>query len=254
MISLEKLVQHLDEYLALDQFRDMAQNGLQVQGKTEVTKVALAVDARLATIEGAAKEGAQLLICHHGLFWGHSELLTGYHYNRIRELITNDLALYAAHLPLDAHAEVGNNAVIARKLELDNITPWAEYKNQIIGFRGDLKSPLTIDELANKLQNLLSPHKGKVQYFGGHQKKITKVGIVSGDAAMELPNAVRDNLDVLITGEPDHIYASLADELQTYLLCGGHYATETFGVLALGEYLKKTFQLETVFIPAPTFA
>ncbi len=253
-ISLKDLVKYIDGYLNLEQFQDISQNGLQVETTQEIEKIALAVDARLATIEGAAKAGAQLLLCHHGLFWGRSEVLVGYHYKRIRALIQNDIALYAAHLPLDAHPEVGNNIVIARKLGLEEITPWAEYKNQIIGFKGIFPQPLPIEQLVGKVQQLVKPYKSEVHLFGGDGGDVQKVGVVSGGAAMELLQAVESELDVLITGEPDHIFAGLAQELQTYLLTGGHYATETFGVRALGEHLREQFGLEIVFIDEPTFA
>ncbi|MBK04527.1 MAG: Nif3-like dinuclear metal center hexameric protein [Deltaproteobacteria bacterium] len=254
MPTLQELCSYLDDYLQLGMYRDISQNGLQVQGAEQVDHIALAVDARQETFRQAAEQGAQMLIVHHGIFWGRVELVTGHVYERMRLLIENKLALYAAHLPLDAHMEVGNNVQLAKALGLQELEPWAEYKKQVIGIRGVLPQETPINTLKERLQQELSSVDGTVQHFGKGKENVRTVGIVTGDAANELMSAAKDGVDVLITGEPSHVFVPFADELQTHLLCGGHYATETYGVKALGAHLEDTFGVKTTFLHVPTFA
>jgi len=254
MVRLNKLTAYLNDYLRIHDFSDPSQNGLQVEGKKEVHKVAFAVDARLRTFQKAVKAKADLLITHHGLFWGRSQLLRGTHYQRIKTLLDNDLALYTAHLPLDAHMEVGNNAVLARAIGLEQLEPWAEFKGQTIGVRGVFPDPPTVDELMERANEVLTPFGNPVVRYGRGSKKIKKMGIVTGDAASEVIRASRNRLDAFLTGEPDHVMAMEADERKVHFLCGGHYATETFGVRALSEHIEERFDIETIFIDAPTFA
>lgn len=250
-----ELFQYLNEYLQLDLFpRDISQNGLQVEGPEEINTIAVAVDARTATIQKAAELKAQLLLVHHGLFWGSSELIRGPHYRKIKCLLDNQLALYAAHLPLDAHPDVGNNAIFAKHLGLQNTSPWAQYKGQTIGIQGQFPSPKTLSATIKKIKALLEPVGGTVQHFGAGPTHIQRVGIVTGDAANEIPTAAQSGLDMLITGEPSHVFVIAAEELGIHLVCGGHYATETLGVQALAKHLETQFQLTTHFIHHPTGA
>ncbi len=253
MVKREKLCRYMNEYLVFEDFpRDISQNGLQVEGPEKITRIAVAVDARTETIQAAADAGAQLLIVHHGIFWGRSELLRGPHYRRIKTLIERQLGLYAAHLPLDAHPEVGNNAVLANALHLKKIRPWAKYKGQTIGVRGTLPKALPIADFLKQVSSVLEPEGGHVQHFGRGKDKVRNIGIITGDAANEVPRAAEDGLDLLLTGEPSHVFVISADEHEIHLVCGGHYATETFGVKALAAHLSETFDLETHFIHLPT--
>lgn len=255
MIALTELCDYLDSYLKHDLYtKDISQNGLQVEGAPHVDTIAYAVDARAKTFEQAVEAGAQMLICHHGLYWGRPIMLRGMHYERFRLLIENKLALYASHLPLDAHPEVGNNAVLAGKLGLGELEPWSEFRGMAIGLKGSFGASLTLEQVLGKVEELVAPVDGNVQYFGSGPKEIRRVGVVTGDAAKDLERAARDGLDMLITGEPCHVTAALADELGAYLVTAGHYATETFGVEALSQHLAQKFSLKTHFIHVPTFA
>lgn len=254
-MKLRELCRYLDEYLQLDLFpRDISQNGLQVEGPVDINTIAVAVDARTSTITQAAELGAQMLLVHHGLFWGQSELLRGPHYRKIKLLIEHQVSLYAAHLPLDAHLDVGNNAVFAKLLHLREVTPWAQYKGQTIGIQGKFASSLSLPTLLSKLEAILVPWGGTVQHFGQGPNKIKRIGIITGDAANEIPTAAQHGLDALITGEPSHVFVIAAEEHGIHLICGGHYATETLGVKALAQHLEETFSLRTHFIHHPTGA
>lgn len=253
MVKLLELCDYLNDYLQFELFpRDISQNGLQVEGAPEVHTVAFAVDARTETLQAAVDVGAQLLIVHHGLFWGRSELIRGPHYRRLRLMLKHQLGLYAAHLPLDAHPDVGNNAVLARALGLRKLSPWAKYKGQTIGVRGNLAKATTLERFLERVESVIQPVDGTVQHFGGGPKKVKHIGVITGDASNEIPRAAADGLDVLLTGEPSHVFAISAIEHEVHLVCGGHYATETFGVKALCEHLAERFSLTTHFLHHPT--
>jgi dinuclear metal center YbgI/SA1388 family protein len=252
MIALDKLCSYLDDYLQLRLFRDISQNGLQVHCSRPIEHIALAVDARQESFRQAAAIGAQLVLCHHGLFWGRSELLVGTHYQRIKALIEHDIALYAAHLPLDAHPHVGNNAILARQLGLHDLKPWGDYKGQVIGIRGTLTRPTKPTTFAERVAKILQPFDGMARLFGQGRKTIQEIAIITGDAALDIHQAAASGIDLFLTGETNHIAASIADELSIYLLCGGHYATEVWGVRALGEHLCERFNLQSTFLHIPT--
>jgi dinuclear metal center YbgI/SA1388 family protein len=255
MISRAELCEYLDTYLQHDLYRkDISQNGLQVEGAEQIHKIAYAVDARAKTFEQAIARGAQILLVHHGLYWGRPILLRGHHYERFRLLIEHKLGLYASHLPLDAHPTVGNNAVLANKLGLESCEPWSQFKGMTIGLQGEYSEPRAKDDVVALLTELVSPVDGTVQCFGAGPDKIKRVGVVTGDAASQLEHAAATGLDMLITGEPCHVTAAMAEELGAYLVTAGHYATETFGVTALAAHLTEQFDVETEFIHVPTFA
>ncbi|MEM1009596.1 MAG: Nif3-like dinuclear metal center hexameric protein [Myxococcota bacterium] len=253
-MKLKTLCQTLDLYLSLRDFEDISQNGLQVENEVPtIRKVAFAVDACVQTIEAAAACGAQMLICHHGLFWGRSELLRDQHYQRIKLLLHHNIALYAAHLPLDAHPKVGNNAVLAKRFKLQKTRPWGTFRDQTIGIRGTLPRPLRANTVAKKIQQHLEPFGGQTRLFGDAKRMITEMAIITGDAAQDIRKASRAGIDLLLTGETDHVATLIAREAKTTLICGGHYATEVFGVRALADYLEQHHALHTHWIEAPTY-
>jgi dinuclear metal center YbgI/SA1388 family protein len=254
MPSLKELVTRLDDVLQTRFYKDASLNGLQVEACEEVKHVAVAVDGRLSTFQKAVELGADLLIVHHGLFWGRSEALVGPHLKRIRTLLDGKLSLYASHLPLDGHEEYGNNVELARALGLEEIEAWSEYKGQVIGRKGRFPEPFSIDELQERLTSVLKDVDGTVMRYGQGRSQVQTVGIVTGDASQDFLTAARDGLDVFITGEPNHIFAAPADEWDTWMLCGGHYATETFGVRAVGRWLEEEFGVKVSFVHAPTFS
>lgn len=244
-----ELVAYLDEYLAAAGWRDKALNGLQVEGRETVARVGLATDAAMATFALAEQARVDFLIVHHGLFWGAPVPIVGPMRARVAALLDCGISLYASHLPLDGHAEVGNNAVLARLLGLEDLQPFGVWDGRAIGCSGRLAQPLEPIELAGRLEALLGA-KPDVLAFG--RGTIERVAVVSGDAAELVEEAARAGLDALVTGETRHQAWHPALESGIHLIFAGHYATETVGVRALGDHLAERFGLETVFLDVPT--
>lgn len=229
---------------------DRSLNGLQVGRRDKsVRRVATAVDACLETFRRAVEQQADLLFVHHGLFWGAPIAVTDEHYDRLRLLLEHDIALYAMHLPLDQHRELGNNAVMAAELGLENVTPFGSIKGVPIGVKGTFSQAVVLDEVIEKLfgsrENTLS-----VLPFG--VKHLRSVGLISGGAPFEVEQAIDAGLDLYITGDANHIVYHRAQEAGINVIFGGHYATETWGVRAVGKKLEQEYGIEHVYIDVPT--
>lgn len=250
-MKLESIVEYLDGYLGLEGHPDYgpAHNGLQVAGDRDVGSVAAAVDASVASIEAAVDSGADLMVVHHGLFWGGSAPVTGPLYRRLRPLLRHGVALYSAHLPLDAHAEIGNCALLADALGLMDRASFAGYEGIEVGWWGTFSTPRSIDDLSSALADAVGR---SVHVIAGGPKQVQRVGVVTGGGASFLREAAELGLDALVTGEaPHHTYID-AMEAGIHVLLGGHYATETFGVKALANHVAERFDLEWHFIDQPT--
>jgi len=245
----EALFQYLDELLEIADFPDYrtALNGLQVEGGAEVESLAVAVDASEETIGAAVEAGADVLIVHHGLFWGGLEPLTGRRFRKVAALVRADLALFSVHLPLDAHPEVGNCAVLARRLGVEVDGRFGSYEGEDIGVRGELKADR--GELRDRLEEVLG---GPVQLLSGGPEAVRRVAVVTGAGGSFLEEAAGAGLDALITGEASHHAYVDARELGLNVYLGGHYATETWGVRALAAHLEERFDLPWTFIDAPS--
>jgi dinuclear metal center YbgI/SA1388 family protein len=240
------------QVLNLDDFAgtDVALNGLQVSNqKSRVEKVAFTVDACLESIRLAVEWGADLLFVHHGLFWGRPLAVTGGHFQRLRALIQADLALYAVHLPLDMHPQLGNNAGLARKIGLKQREPFGEYKGIKIGFKGILPEEMSLEQIVRICCGGNEQGIG-VLPFG--PESISTVGIVSGGAADEAYQAIEERLDLFVTGDADHTIYHHCLEGRINVIFGGHYLTETFGVTQLAEKLQSETDLHTRFFDIPT--
>jgi dinuclear metal center YbgI/SA1388 family protein len=249
---LEEFDTLIRRILALDEFSgdDAALNGLQAENATgTVEKAAFAVDVCLESIRRAVEWKADLLFVHHGLFWGKPLAVTGGHYRRLRALIEGDLALYAVHLPLDMHPELGNNAGLAHRIRLQEFEPFGEYKGVKIGVKGRLKEEMTLEQVV-RLCSGGSEQGLKVLPFG--PEKISTVGIVSGGAAEEAYQAIGEKLDLFITGDADHTIYHHCLEGRINVIFAGHYLTETAGVTLLAEKLEKETDLQTRFFDIPT--
>lgn len=252
MPTLAEITDYLDNLLELEKFADDASNnGLQVEGATIVDKIAFGVDASLALFEAAADIDADLVFVHHGLFWGDGfKRILRIDAARFAALLGNGISLYAAHLPLDAHPEVGHNAIMAAELGLENRHAFAEYAGTEIGVSGNLARPLPPAELAELVEMKLG---FKPTILGERTDKILEVGVVSGGAGTDgVLAAANGNLDCLITGEMGHQSWHHIVETGIAVLAGGHYETEKPGVLAVMEKLRKEFDVETKFIDIPT--
>ena len=246
MTQIMDILSTLDELLKPGDFDDLGPNGLQVPGTSEITKVVTGVTARRALHERAVELGAELVLVHHGLFWDfHPTGLTPLLAERLRPLFKHDINLAAYHLPLDAHPEVGNNALLVHKLGCVEREPFGSYKGRPIGSRGRFPEPISPDELRARVAMVTGR---EPLLLGQRAMDISTIGVVSGSAADTLHEAAALGLDAFLTGEPrEHITAD-AEELGISFVAAGHYATETFGVRALGELLADRFGVEHVFV------
>lgn len=249
MADLERIVQFADQLLEVDGFPDYgnALNGLQVEGPGPVARIAAAVDATEASIAAAGAAGADLLVVHHGLFWSGLRPVTGPLYRKLSALVGQGTALYSAHLPLDAHPEVGNCAILSERLGVAVEGPFGTYKGVEIGRCG------TLDESRDALRDRLSAVLGaEVRLITGGPERVERVGVVTGGGASFLEEARDRGLDTLVTGEASHHAFHDAMELGLNLLLGGHYATETWGVKALAARISEAFDVPWTFVDLPT--
>lgn len=248
-MRLDALVQYLDDYLRVREIRDApdALNGLQMSNRGEVTRVAAAVDLCHATVQLAAARGANLLLVHHGLFWGGQRPLAGPQYRRVATLVQHDIAVYGSHLPLDRHPDVGNNAILARRLGVAVRGEFGESDGQAIGVWGELE--VARDAFAAKLATALGTP-ARALAFG--PDPVRRVGIVTGAGGSLIPQAAAAGLDTYVTGEGAHWTYFDAEELHLNVYYGGHYLTETFGVRALAEHIGERFSLPWIFLDHPT--
>ncbi len=250
MADLHEMVEFMDALLEIEAAPDYpgAYNGLQVDGRQPVERVCVATDACQATIDATIESGAQLLVVHHGLFWGEPLPLTGPAYRRIKALVEHDVAVYSAHLPLDTHPELGNNALLAQALGLTSEGTFGaigDFVNVGVWAAADL----SLEALSVLLEKVCGapPH-----VIGGGPDHVRRVGIVTGAGSSMLEAAHSEGLDTLVSGEGPHHTYHQALELGMNLIYAGHYATETLGVRALGERLAERFGVEWSFLDVPT--
>ncbi|RLI75685.1 Nif3-like dinuclear metal center hexameric protein [Archaeoglobales archaeon] len=248
-MELSKIVSFLDKYLEIEKFNDSSNNGLQVEGVKEIDKIAFAVDACFETFEKAAKINANLIVVHHGLIWGGIDYVRGILFRRLKFLIENGISLYAAHLPLDAHPEVGNNIMLLKMLNLKPKEPFGEYKGIKIGYIGEFDEPKLFDEIVNTVEAKLNV-KAKVLDFG--DKGIRRVAAVSGKGTFSLNEAIKNDVDLLITGEAEHEAYHIAKDGKINIIFAGHYTTETLGIKALMGVIEQKLDVDVEFIDTPT--
>lgn len=249
-MELESIVQFLDGYLDVAEFPDYegAHNGLQVEAPGPVSRLAAAVDASEASIAEAVAKGCDLLLVHHGLFWGGGAPITGRRYRRLASLIRNEVALYSAHLPLDAHPDVGNCALLARAVGLETEGRFGSFRDAEIGWRCRAAA-LDREELRERIAEAVGR---SVRLIPGGPETVTSVGVVTGGAASMIGAAAHAGLDAFVTGEGAHHTYMDAMELGVNVYYAGHYATETFGVKALTELVAERYELPWEFIDQPT--
>jgi dinuclear metal center YbgI/SA1388 family protein len=252
---LQEVADLLDALLRTAEVPDYpgALNGIQVEHSGPVRRCAVAVDASLATIRGAASTGANLLIVHHGLFWGGAQRVRGRAYERLRELFANDIAVYASHLPLDLHPTLGNNALLAQALGLTPAAGFARFQSVAVGVMGT--ADVETISLRERAASLAEREGGALVDVGvtpGRRTQRWAICTGAGASSDTLREAAEAGVDTLIVGEGPHHTAVEARELGIAVLYVGHYATETFGVRALGAELERTLGLPWSFIPAPT--
>jgi dinuclear metal center YbgI/SA1388 family protein len=249
MVARDDLVRHLDALLEISLFEDACPNGLQVEGKTEVRKVVTGVTSSLALIEEAVRRKADAIVVHHGIFWsGGSPVLKGSMKKRVRALLEADLNLLAYHLPLDRHAEIGNNAPALRALGGVDLEPFAPHGGQPIGWRGRLATPASADEFLARVE---SYYGAKATAFMAGPPRIRTVGLVSGGAQKDATRAVAAGLDCFITGEISEPNLHIAQEEGLHHISIGHHASERVGARELATYLARTFGVTAEFVDLP---
>ena len=246
MTTAHEISKFLDQELNVKEIEDSSNNGLQVENSGEIKKVAFAVDANLAVFEKAASSGCQMVIVHHGMIWEGIKYVTGNDYQRIKYLIDNNLAVYAAHLPLDMHPKYGNNIKLAKLLGLKRLEEFGKYHKNKIGFIGNFSG--TLEDVKKIMQD--NNMDTKCWSFG--KQEIKKIALISGGGLMSVKEASECGADLFITGDDSKYSAyAWAKELGLNVIIGGHYKTEVWGVQALMELVKKKFKVEVGFIDAP---
>lgn len=255
MPSLTTIADNLDQLLRTREIPDYpsALNGVQIENRTEITKVAAAVDASAHIVKKVVARKANLLLVHHGVFWSGVRAISGHIYDRIAPLIKHDVALYASHLPLDAHPQVGNNVLLAKALDLEPSGTFARYQTTDIGVSGLAHVQTT--RIVERARAIAAQYQGAVITTAIDQSRMTKRWAVctgSGADGSTLREAIDRGIDTLIVGEGPHYTAVDAADAGVAILYVGHYATETFGVRALGKYVSETFGIPWEFLDAPT--
>lgn len=247
--SLATVVGYCERLLRPGDFRDYenAENGLQVENRGTVSRLAAAVDASHATVKLAIAARADFLVVHHGLFWSRRHPWTGRHYQLLRLLLDNNLAVYSSHLPLDAHPRVGNNARLLAALGWKKGEPFFLENDRYVGLR--VETEISRTHLQRRLEEVLG---SAPAVLPGGPTMCRRIGIVTGGGGGHLPVVASEGVDTFITGEGPHWTYAQAEELGLNVFYGGHYATETFGVKALAECLAKRFKLPWEFLNHPT--
>ncbi len=247
---VSEILAEADRLLEPIRFDDYCVNGLQVPGPAEAARIATGVSANAELFERAARERTDLLLVHHGLFWGSGvraidETLA----TRLKLLFEAGIALAAYHLPLDAHPELGNNALLARTLGAEQMTPFGDHHGQTIGFLATLPDGgIHAGDLIAKLAAITGR---PPLLLGDGPDTVERLAIVSGAGSDYAQEAAQAGAQALLTGEPAERVTATAAELGIHVIAAGHHATETFGITALGELLAERFELEHVFIDVP---
>ena len=249
MSSLSDIITCTDRFLRIRDVGDWdnALNGLQIENSGRVTRIGAAVDVSTRVLTEAGKKNVDFLIVHHGLFWPGLNPITRVLRRQLQLAFETDMALYSAHLPLDIHPKVGNNAQLVAALGLKSAQPFLEEKGQPVGLK--IRASVPCSELVRKLQKALH---GPVKVFDFGRKQTRLIGVVTGAAGSEIYRVAEEGIDTFITGEAPHWAAVAAEEVGMNLLLGGHYATEVFGVKALAAHLSKRFGIPWEFIDSPT--
>jgi dinuclear metal center YbgI/SA1388 family protein len=247
-----KLDSFFRSFLEIEGFEgaDNSLNGIQVDNDGgEIEKIAFGVDGSLETFERAAAAGAGMVFVHHGLFWGTPLRFAGNHRRRVKFLLDHNICLYAAHLPLDHHPRMGNNAGLAELLGLENLEPFGLYHGRKIGYKGVFPWPVTTEEAVRKIAYMNRPPLG-IYPFG--KKENISCAIVSGGGANEARQAIEEGVDLYVTGEMSHQVYHDCLEGKINMIAGGHYSTEVWGVRSVMRHCAEELHIDVEFVDAPT--
>lgn len=249
MTSLQQIIAYCDTLLNVDDYQDYAPNGLQVEGRAEVRRIVCGVTASQALIDAAIAHQADLLLVHHGYFWkGESPAIVGMKQRRIKALLDNNISLLAYHLPLDGHAQLGNNAQLGQLFEIPVEGRFGQGPDGGLAMRGSL----TTGQSAEAFSALIAEKLGREPLLiEGGDHPIRRVGWCSGGAEGYIEQAAALGLDAYISGEISEPTVHIARELGIHYIAAGHHATERYGVMALGNHLADHFAVESRFIDIP---
>ena len=243
-MNRDELDHYLRTYLEVSEYSDYCPNGLQIEGKFPIKKIAFAVSATKESVAQSCAWGADALIVHHGVFWSEVKPIKGAFASRIKPLIKNDINLFAYHLPLDGHQECGNAVEIAKKLGGFELEGFGDHKGKPIGVKGKIH-PVSSINFQYQLEQILLH--SVIMASENPEDKISSFGIITGGASSKWREALKENLDAFITGEVHEYDWHDARESGIHFFAGGHHATEKFGVLALQKVLENKFRIETKF-------
>ncbi len=247
-MNRDELEKYINDLLSINEFNDLCPNGLQVSGSEDISRVVTGVSASVALFEKAIEEKADAVIVHHGIIWNFERpVYKGGYRKRIKLLLAHDINLFAYHLPLDAHPEIGNNANMCKALGLSDIRPFGNDKGQYIGMQGRCK-PVDDKSFFKTVKQIVNRD---LTIFPFGPAQISSIGIISGGAQKYISQAVAEGLDVFITGEVSEHIMHYAQEENIHFIAAGHYATEKSGVMALGKVIADTFNVEVKFIDIP---
>jgi len=246
MVTLKALVDYTNKLLSIESFSDYCPNGLQVEGRPDITRLVTGVTASQALVDAAIEAGADALLVHHGYFWkGEDACITGMKRKRLQRLLASGTSLLAYHLPLDAHAELGNNAQLALKLEIESQGYFGDDGGLQLAQQGSLPESMT----AGMLGELIRARLGRAPlHISGGTGDIRRVGWCTGAAQSYLEAAANQGLDAFISGEISEQTVHIARECGIHYFAAGHHATERYGVQALGEFLAGQFSLSHQFV------
>lgn len=247
-IALRTLVEEADCFLNAARISDYCPNGLQVEGRPQVRRIVSGVTASQALLDAAVEAEADVVLVHHGYFWkGEDACITGIKRRRLQTLLSNDISLLAYHLPLDLHAEVGNNVQLARQLDITVEGPLDPNNPKVVGLLGSLDEPMSARDFARRVQGVL----GREPLLVEGEGMIRKIGWCTGGGQGYIDNAIAAGVDLYLTGEASEQTFHSARENGIGFIAAGHHATERYGVQALGDYLARRFAVEHLFIDCP---
>lgn len=251
MTKLDNLIKYIENLISPKNFKDSSLNGLQIEGKKNIKKIAASVDSGISVINEAVEKNIDFLLVHHGIFWGMPLAISGSHKILIKKILDASLNLYAQHLPIDAHSEFGNNALLAKKLGLELERKAINYGGQEIAYICKNPKKLSFQSICKELELLVGADKNfKRLAFGTDVPE--SILIITGSGADAIYEFSELNFDTIITGEPKQFTYHFAKDNNLNAAFAGHYATETLGVDELGKHLAEKFKLEYTFINQPT--
>ena len=250
-MNLKELDSYFRSFLAIDDLAgsDVSLNGVQVENAADITCIAFAVDACMEVFRRAAAAGAQMVFVHHGLFWGHEQTVTGSHYQRLKFLLDNNIALYAVHLPLDIHPELGNNVTLAAEAGLTDLKPFGKFRGIDVGVKGTFHEPVTIGQVLSRLGYDRAEMLACMDF--GKEKNLTGA-VITGGGEHDVSAAIDEDVDLYITGDAAHVVYHTCLENKINMISAGHYRTEVYGVQNVAKKVSEELALKTVFIDVPT--